>query len=154
MSQERVEIPQILYTLVVKIYRNSRIFWHNLYIQKDQKGNKIQVISRLVRSTLESEIKSKVKLLLTWQHNHDSLSFKGLSNQQHLTTNGHSQSRIARPVGSGIPRPPGMVSRLPAPTQRRIPKFSTGSLPGSRASSVGPRSNNSEYYWQHVTLSY
>jgi len=69
-------------------------------------------------------------------------------------------SRLARPVGSGIPRP---GSRLPGPTGRSsgIPKPSSsggsgnGSRPGSRASSVGPRQRAtsqqhaaSDYYYQ------
>ena len=65
--------------------------------------------------------------------------YLGLSAQRNLGQNTQQISKIARPAGSGIPRPGGLGSRLPAPTARRIPKLSTGSLPGSRASSLGPQ---------------
>lgn len=58
---------------------------------------------------------------------------------------GSGVSRIARPItATGIPRPGGGVSRLPAPmggfgrsSSSAVPRSS--SQPGSRASSVGPR---------------
>jgi len=54
-------------------------------------------------------------------------------------------SRLARPVGSGIPRPGG--SRLPGPARSGIPKPSSSSQPGSRASSVGPRRQTADHYY-------
>lgn len=50
-------------------------------------------------------------------------------------------TRIARPAGTGIPRP---GSRLPGPTRSGIPKPG-GSQPGSRASSVGPRKTSVDW---------
>jgi len=54
-------------------------------------------------------------------------------------------SRLARPIGSGIPRPGG--SRLPGPARSGIPKPSSSSQPGSRASSVGPRRQTADHYY-------